>query len=567
MILRIEVAFFLFILISACQTSTIEQPVADLIITNANIITVDSSFSSASAMAIKNGKIIGIGQEVTIDKTRGQSTRVIDLMGMTVLPGFIEPHTHPIAGAALYDWIDVSGMKHSTAKGAIRALQKAARQVPEGEWIVAFGWDMILLEDAFPLTADYLDRTISNKHPIWVMAQSMHTHYMNTLAMKKAGINKNTSDPPGGGHYLKDSKGQLTGIATESATVAPLLMSLPLKSRQDVRRAIERMYSRYNAAGITSIGVTGMIDMFAGHNALDICEEIARESFAPLRVYHYNIGGPKQSDSLPQNQSEYLTRLGQKYWIDGSPYTGSMLMTKPYESNSFTQEKLNIPEGSSGHLMYPESVYRKIFEQVHKLGWQLSVHCQGDSAVSVALNSLRRISIEENFHKRRHRLEHLALVTDDQLQEMNLFGLTPSFHINHIYYYGDALSSYIIGQDRTNKMMPLASAIRFDHKLSLHSDSPMYPPNPLLTVKTAVTRQSSSGTVYGPDQRISVADAIRAVTIHAAWQMHADNQIGSLEVGKKADFIILEEDPTTVLPERIDHIRIIATFINGQKAI
>lgn len=567
MILRIEVVFFLFIVINACNTSSEGQPIADLIITNANIVTVDSTFSKAKTMVIKDGLIVYVGQEEKIEKWKGEHTQIIDLRGYTVLPGFVEPHTHPIASAALYDWVDVSGMKHKAAKSALRALQKTARETPKGEWILAFGWDMILLDGAFPLTADYLDRNISNEHPIWVMMQSMHTHFLNTMAMKKAGINDKTPDPIGGGYYQKDSKGHLTGVATESATVAPLLLSMPVKKREDVKRAILRMYSRYNAVGITAIGATGLINLFPGYDAYSICEEIAQEEFCPIRLFHYAVGYPILSDTAVSSDNWYIRNIGQKYWIDGSPYTGSMLTREPYLTSDLNQNKLDIPIASHGHLMYPRSLYTQMFSNADQLGWQISIHSQGDSAAQEALTALDIVAKNKGFKEHRHRMEHLALVTDEQLQHMAEIGITPSFHINHLYYYGDALSESIIGKERINRLMPLASALKYGHKISLHSDSPMYPPNPLLTVKTAVTRQSSNTNLYGSDQYISVADAIRAITIYPAWQMHADKEIGSLEIGKRADFVILEEDPTTVMPARIDHIRVIATFINGQKAI
>lgn len=561
----ILILFFSCIII-ACQTSK-SKIEADFIVHNANIITVDQGFSVANTMAIKEGKILYVGDREDINQWKGEFTHVLDLKGKTVMPGFVEPHSHPIASAALYNWVDVSGMKHKTAKNALKALKKAVRETPKGEWILAFGWDMMLLKDAFPLTKDYIDRNITNEHPVWIMMQSMHTHYLNTMALKKGGITKKTPNPLAGGHYEKDENGNLTGIATESATVAPLIASMPKMSMIQTKAQITNMYQRYNVAGITTVGATGIVDILPGYTALELCHEITATGDASVRLYYYDVGLPTLQDSLPVTDDWMLRRIGQKYWIDGSPYTGSMLMREPYLKSDLNQNKLNISEGEYGHAMFPTPFYPKLFKQANDLGWQISIHSQGDSSTAIALDVMSSILDLDSLADQRHRMEHLALVTDDQLDKMKQLGMTPSFHINHIYYYGDSLKKSIIGPERAERMMPLASAVEKGHKISLHSDSPMYPPNPLLTVKTAVTRRTSSGQVIGKEQAISVEDALKAITINAAWQMHAEDQIGSLEVGKQADFVILDQNPLSILPAQIGKIKLMATYLNGKKVM
>lgn len=558
--------FISLVFLNSCQEKKTAIK-ADLIVHNANIITVDQDFSVANTMAIKEGKILYVGDNKKINKWNGPYTRVLDLKGKTIMPGFVEPHSHPIASAALYNWVDVSGMKHKTAKKALKELKKAVRETPKGEWILAFGWDMMLLKDAFPLTKDYIDRNITNEHPVWIMMQSMHTHYLNTMALKKGGITKKTPNPVAGGHYEKDENGNLTGMATESATVAPLIATMPKMSMMQAKTQITNMYQRYNVAGITTVGATGIVDILPGFRAMELCQEIAADGQASLRLFYYDIGLPTLWDSLQFTDDWMLRRIGQKYWIDGSPYTGSMLMREPYLKSDLNQNKLNIPEGEYGHAMFPTPFYPKLFKQANELGWQISIHSQGDSSTAIALDVMSSILDIDSLADQRHRMEHLALVTDDQLDKMKLLGMTPSFHINHIYYYGDSLKKSILGPERAERMMPLASAVEKGHKISLHSDSPMYPPNPLLTVKTAVTRRTSSGQVIGKEQAISVEDALKAITINAAWQMHAEDKIGSLEVGKQADFVILDQNPLSILPSQIGKIKVMATYLNGKKVM
>ena len=558
-----------FVLITCSFTACLDTGVekADLIIYNANIITVDEDFSYAKTLVIKDGTIIYVGKTKDIERWRDSTTQVIDLEGKTILPGFVEPHTHPIASAALYNWIDVSGNKHNNAWEALRHLRREIRKIPEGEWVLAFGWDPLILKGAPNLTKEYIENNITSRHPVWIMTQAMHTHYFNSLALKKGNITKDTPDPIGGGHYVRDEYNRLTGMTTESATVIPMVTTLPPLSQTQAKTEITKMYSRYNAAGITTIGATGIIGIMPGINPIDICKDIAADDPLSLRLFYYDIGTGKVYDHNDGNPDEAMSKLGQKYWVDGSPYTGSMLMREPY-LNSSLNKKLGIAEDSYGHSMHYTPIYESLFKSTLDSNYQLSIHVQGDSAVQIALNTIDTLRLNGyDLTTGRHRFEHLALVTEAQLSQMKSIGITPSFHINHIYYYGDALASSIIGPEQAGRMMPLRDAVQRGHRLSLHNDSPMYRPDPLLAVRTAVTRLTQSGQLIGPEQAIDLQSAIKAITIDAAWQLHMDDRIGSLEVNKKADFVILEKNPFQVPKENIHSITVVGTYVDGQKVL
>lgn len=551
--------------LASCYDTAIEK--ADLIIHNANIITVDQDFSYAKTLVVKDGEIIYVGKNQNIEQWRDTSTQVIDLEEKTILPGFVEPHTHPIASTALYNWIDVSGNSHSSAWRALRHLRREIRDIPEGEWVLAFGWDHLKLSGAPDLTKEYIDNNISSRHPVWIMTQAMHTHYFNSLALKKAQISEDTPDPIGGGHYVRDENNRLTGMTTESATVIPMVTTLPPLSQAKAKTEISKMYSRYNAAGITTIGATGIIGIMPGINPIDICMDIAEDDPLSLRLFYYDVGNGKVYDHFDGIQNEAIGKLGQKYWVDGSPYTGSMLMREPYLKSSLNN-KLGIEENSYGHSMHYTPIYESLFKSTLDSNYQLSIHVQGDSAVQIALNTIDTLRHNGyDLTTGRHRFEHLALVTEAQLSQMKSLGVTPSFHINHIYYYGDSLASSIIGPERAARMMPLKDAVQRGHRISLHNDSPMYRPDPLLAVRTAVTRLSQSGQIIGPEQAIDLHAAIKAITIDAAWQLHMDDRIGSLEVNKKADFVILEKNPFNVPKENIHLVTVVGTYVDGQKVL
>ena len=555
------ICFLLLTVGSGCET---QSQVADLIFKNGQVLTVNKDFETGEAIAIKDGLVLSVGSNTDILNLSDSLTRIIDVEGRAILPGFIEPHTHPGIASYLNSWLDVGGLKHKTAKAALRALKKRADSTPKGQWILAFGWDMMLLDGAMPLTKDYLDKNVSSDHPIWVMMRSMHTHYFNSKAFELAGITDETKNPRGGGYYDKDENGKLTGIVTETAPLSPIIEVMPDLSRKEAMRLIRRQYTRYNSAGITTIGVMGLFDMFKGHSSQELCNEISKEEEKQLRVIVHEIGaGPV--DTIPQDTNELYKVIGQKYWIDGSPYTGSMLMRRPYMTSDLNQEKLQIPEGSYGHAMFPGDTYKSFFANAHNKGWQISAHVQGDSAATIALRAFDFAMESAPRRGHRHRMEHLALVTEDQLEVMGQMGISPSFHINHIYYYGDDLASSIIGRGTAERLMPLRDALRYDHKISLHNDSPMYPANPLLAIRTAVTRRTSKNLILGKEQAISVEEAIKAVTIDAAWQLFMENEVGSLEPGKKADIVILEDNPLQVPASRIHQISVVATYLEGVK--
>ena len=552
--------FIATLLFSSCHSDVFHIKNQDIVFRNGKIITANDGFAIEEMMVVRGDTIAYIGEEFDIEEEA--NITVIDLNEKSALPGFVEPHTHPAASAVLYQWLDISGFTYSTAEEALAAIQEAAESTPKGQWIFAFGWDAMLLQGALPPYRKVLDE-ISVDHPIWVMMQSMHSHYFNSHALELAGVNNDIENPAGGGYYEKDANGRLTGLITESATLAPFIPLLPQLSTPVLRQVLQAQYQMYNNQGITSIGVTGLIDGLMPQ-AESLIQELAQEEAPSLRLFLYRSGGVDYSSRPAFIENDFFKFMGYKYWADGSPYTGTMLVRDPYEDNKLTNERLSIPKASFGHTMLPPSLLVDLVTQNASQGVQISIHAQGDSACHYTLDIFAAALDKHPVEDHRHRLEHLALVTQDQVERMNRLGLTPSFHINHIHYYGDFLAR-IVGKERANSFMPLSYAVDHNMKFSLHNDSPMYPPLPLLALETAVTRKTANGRVLGESHRISKEEGIKALTIYPAWQMHAEDRIGSLEIGKQADIVILDQDIISVDPDSISEIGIYQVFINGKK--
>ncbi len=556
----IHLLIFSVIIISfSCkQSPPIVLQKDDLVFKNGNIITVDKDFSIAESIVVRGEEIIYVGSNFEFENAEVSS---VDLNGKTLMPGLIEPHTHPAASAGLYQWVDVSGITHKTADDALDALRDAADKTPKGKWILAFGWDAMLLEGAYPPYKEVLDE-ISKSHPIWVMMQSMHSHYFNSYAFDLAGINDNISNPPGGGYYEKDENGKLTGLITENAPLAPILEVMDSTPEAVLNGMLRAVYKRYNSYGVTSIGVLGLIDALLP-KAESMIQQISLED-PSLRMFMYRIGGIDYSARPSFDDNPYYKFLGTKYWSDGSPYTGSMLLSEPYTESELNNNKLSIDKGSFGHIMMPLNVFDHLVSKDAASGNQIAIHAQGDSACVNTLNVLESALKKNPKDDHRYRMEHLALLQKDQISRMAELGIYPSFHINHVHYYGDFLAR-IVGEDRANSFMPLKDAVDAGLKISLHNDSPMYPPDPLLAVQTAVTRKTLNGRPLGVDQAIDIKEALKAITINAAWQLFEEERIGSLEVGKQADLVVLAEDPLTIDPDQISQIKIEQVFVAGRK--
>ena len=272
-----------------------------------------------------------------------------------------------------------------------------------------------------------------------------------------------------------------------------------------------------------------------------------------------------------------------KFLADGSPYSGTMATREPYLITKLTQDGLGFPQPPVlGHLKYPsaEHLYKAMLP-FHEKGFQIACHTHGERAIEQTLEAYELLQESDKRPDPRFRLEHCGLITDDQLIKAKELGATVSFFIDHVYWYGQRLRDDILGPVRGNRFMPLASAQRTGHIWSLHHDSPCSPPGPFRGMRTAVTRMSrdhthsstksnmatkSKGDVIGPEQAVTVMDAVKAYTINAAWQIFHENIIGSLEIGKLADLVILSQNPMNTPDEELDKIKVLETYVGGRLA-
>ncbi len=531
----------------------------DLIITGGPIITMAGE-GQAEAVGVRDGRIAAVGSAEEVLALRAKGTEVVDLRGAALLPGLIEPHTHPDLSAQMYGMVDVSGFTHPTAESVERELRDAVAKAAPGQWVFAFGLDPMLTPDLGAWDRDRLDAIAADK-PIAVMIQSMHTVFANSAALAAAGIDESTPDPPGGGHFQRDADGRLNGKVEESPAIEYLVRAMG----QPLEGAVEGLwaqYGRYRDAGLTTLGMAGT---FVPAAAAGIFAALAQRPEMPVRVVGYlRAQNAAHLPERPGSGGDRFRVQGLKLWYDGSPYSGTMLIDDPYLGSPLCCGTLGINPGTTGRANFEPGEVRDLLHGLHRRGWQVLTHAQGDRGTREMLDLYEEVLTTNPREDHRWRLEHCAMISAEDLARAARLGVSCSFHLNHVYYYGPELRESILGPERAERLMPVGTAVRLGHRVSLHTDSPMYPPEPLRLVRTAVTRLTRKGDVLGQDQAISLVQALRAVTIDAAWQLFLDDEVGSIEPGKRADFTVLERNPFDVAPEDVDRIGVRGTWLDGR---
>ena len=504
---------------------------------NGNVLTMDAQSRVATAIAIEGDRIVAVGDDDDVQRWMTGSDAVTDLGGRTVVPGFIEGHGHfPGAGlgavAADLNSPPIGNVKN--VEEAIEALREADAVRPGTGWLVGFGYDDTMLAEKRHLTRDDLDE-VSTTRPVVAIHISAHMVAANSIALERFGIDADTPDPPGG-EIQRDEDGEPTGLLLETAGRPMMLAALkfaPLQQVEVVRAAVDA-YARE--------GFTTVQNGLANKEQLEGMSMGSKVGLIPLRV----VAWPEEELGLEAIASgldldAYTTdrmHIGAVKLVgDGSiqGYTG--YLSEPYHVLG------EHPEGYRGYPNIDEATMKKHVEQLHCAGFQLAVHGNGDAAIDQFLDSWEAALQACPAEDRRPILVHAQMSRPDQLERMKQLGVAPTFFSAHVYYWGDRHRDIFLGPERAARISPAASAAALGLRFTTHLDAPVVPIDSRLQLWAPVARETSSGQPLGPDERISVEQSLRAMTIEAAWQMHLDDEIGSIEPGKKADLVILSGDP------------------------
>ena len=549
---------------------------ADRILRNGSIVPMVEGYpanKTLTAVAVKDGIIMAVGSDEEVMMTRVKTTDVVDLLGATLLPGFIEPHTHPmLATMESFKIVDLGAFNIGyTADDVWNNLRAAVKETPKGEWIHGSSVNPLLIPDLQMPTRKFLD-TITSEHPLTLVAVHLHTMYCNSMALEAGGITADLPDPPGG-VFGRDEEGELDGALHEPAAMGGVAMAMPKVTPEEGRELLRKQAAKYAKHGYTTVVATGLFPMSFEDGMTGIYDVFGDPS-CPVRMVIYQ--GESVAQYLEMEGKSGLggpvSTVGVKFWADGSPYAGTMATAEPYLDTEMTKEKLKFPPAPGrGMLIHePEKLYQGMLPY-HKKGLQLATHAHGERSIELALQTYARLLESDPTPDPRFRIEHCGLMTREQLSRAKELGVTVSFYPDHIHYYGVPLRDDILGEERAHRFMPIRTADEVGLTWTFHSDTPCTPLAPLRVLRTVTTREAMVPTggpsvIIGPEQSVPTAKALKGYTSSAAWQVFHEDLLGSIEVGKIADFTILSKNPLEVDPKQLDSIEVVATYRSGNLA-
>ena len=538
----------------------VEELGADLVLLNGKIVTVGPSETIAEAVAVRDGRFLKVGSSEEISRLVESKTRIIDLKGKTVLPGFIDTHEHCIRKGMRGDWVDCTSPPLATIDQLVEALATKASEKAEGEWVVGYGFDETKLEDRrWPNRYD-LD-SASSRHPIYLGRAGGHNAIANSVALEIAGITKDTPQPPGA-NIGKDDSGEPTGRLDEVAAMNIVRGRIPTPTDAE---AVEIMVENWPAVEeeLLSWGITTIHEAHIKAPEALAYQELLKKRKLSIRAGLMldgmaPYGGHATSDLARQGirtgfgWGDRLYVVGVKIGVDGAMGSLTASLTKPYANdpgnrgiNRVTQEELT-----------EETV------QIHQAGNRACIHAIGDWAIDIALNAIEEAVKSRKWDDHRHRIEHAGYVRPDQLDKMARLGVAVSASIGFCHPIGD---SHIdaLGEERLPGYYPMRSFK--DHGIVAAGNSDGFGKNWAITgIHGCVTRRSSTGRSLAEEQAISMIDAIRAYTINAAYLEGKEGEKGSIEPGKLADMVVLDRDLLTVDPGEIIETRALMTIVGGE---
>jgi predicted amidohydrolase YtcJ len=524
------------------------QPAPDLVLHHGNVITVDRSRPRAQAVALSGDRFVAVGSDDDVRALAGPRTRQVDLEGHTVLPGFIDAHSHPAIAGLLHRHQVVCDLRSIAAiQDAIRA--RAARIRP-GEWVLGFNYDDTKTAERRFLTRQDLDAA-APRHPVLVSHRGGHSSYVNSLALERAGVRERTPDPPGGRFGRDPATGRLNGRILENA-VAPFDRVIPANYTRADRRAGAALMSRLMAES----GITSVHDAAGGPDDLRAYQDAHAAGELSTRVYC--LIAQSHLDSMiaagvRTGLGDDWVRIGAvKAVCDGSISERTARVSQSY---------VGRPD-DHGILVSTEEELERIAGKAHEAGWQIGIHANGDVAIDMVLRVYERVQRRLPRRDPRFRIEHCTIIDDRLVRRIRALGAIPTPFSTYVYYHGEKMREY--GAARLEHMFALRSFLDAGVRATLASDYPPGPFQPMMALQSMVTRTDMSGTTWGPHQRITAEEAIRVATLHGAYASFEERLKGSIEPGKLADLVLLGRDPLTEDPSSLITIPVLATMVGGR---
>jgi len=527
---------------------------------------MDDSMPNAEAVAVQDGRILAVGTRAEVEKAAGQMAQTVDLQGKTLMPGFIDSHSHVSLTGAKLAFANMSPVPAGSITSIEDIKAEFRRQLKEhppkpGQALVGMGYDHTQLKEQRHPTRDDLDE-ISRDIPIVLVHFSMHQAVLNSKALEMAGYDANTPNPEGGRILRKEDGKTPNGIVQETAWV-PIKLKVFAATYEQKKARIEKALDEYMANGYTTAQDAGISD----EDTAKVYRHLARDGDLKIDLAGMALDVPgtaKLADNLLANYKQdkhynnHFRLAGVKLILDGGSPGRSAYLRDPYYVQKAGEKDYR------GVAFYPDqkNVDNKV-TRYYKNGWQTFIHSLGDAAVDQALHAIEVAEKQYPGKERRTQLIHLQLFHPEQMDRAKALGATVTFQSTHAFYFGDFHIKQTFGPERAEKICPAQTAWRKGLSVTIHHDSPVHPPNQLMVIWIAVNRVTRSGKVLGPDEKLSVQQALEASTINAAYQLFEEKEKGSIEPGKLADFVVLSDNPLKVDPMQIKEIKVLETIKEG----
>lgn len=557
----------LFVLFAALLVSaaTAAQQVPDTVLLHARIYTVNPGQPWAQALAIRDGKIVAVGTDKAIQELAGSSTKKLDARGYLVLPGFTDCHIHFLDGSLSLLRVNLEGTT------SISEMQKAVKTYaaahPDAPWILGRGWSYPVFAPSGLPDKKYLDEVVPDR-PVYLEAFDGHSWWANSKALQAAGITRDTPNPPNG-NFVRDANGDPTGAIQEDAADNVVRRAIPPPTREEKVQAFRRGMNEANRVGLVRVHSAGGVSTASGDlQNVDILDELRKGGKLTLRFYlAYRVDPPQitaqqlseMETARQRHHNDWLAAGAVKFFLDGVVESHTAAMLEPYSDDPSKVSK----------LFWNSDTYKKEIAELDHRGLQVFTHAIGTRAVRLALDAYHQAALANRTHDARHRIEHIETITAEDIPRFGKLGVIASMQPLHAYPDDDTLGIWArnAGPDLASRAWPWQSLEKGGGVLAFGSDWPVVTLNPWPGVQTAITRQTTEGNPPGgwiPEQRISLADTIKAYTLNAAFAGHREKTEGSLEPGKLADLIVLEQDLFKVSASDLSKTQVLLTMVGGK---
>lgn len=536
---------------------------ADKLYHNGPILSMTDKSPFLSAVLVRGDKIQQTGRMAELEINCQSPCEKVDLKGHSLLPGFIDAHGHYTMTLDFLAYRNVASPPVGPVNNIETLIQEMRQQAQSSSsgggqhWILGAGYDDSLLAEKRHPNRQDLDK-VSTELPVFVRHVSGHLGVCNTRCLELAGINIQSKNPEGGVFRREEGSMQPNGVLEETAldAIHSVFPKQELAEQLDRLDELNTYYAQY--------GITTVQDGATSNAGLALLKEAAKNKQLSLDVIAYpytawaDLNKYTPASGNAKHYNNHFRNAGVKLVLDGSPQGKTAWLSAPYHHPPHGQG-----EDYQGYpILTDEQLEAKLTEYFNK-GWQVLAHCNGDAAAEQLIQVMSKLK-KKGIHQPRTVMIHAQTVRDDQLARMKALDIIPSFFVAHTFFWGDWHRDSVLGLDRARRISPLISAKQQGIKYTIHNDTPIVPPNMPLLLWTAANRETRSGETLGKAQRATVKDALKAITINAAYQHFEEDRKGSIEAGKLADFVILDRNPLMIPPSQLKELKVLETIKGGK---